>query len=261
MIRRLALGLVLCAAQASAQTVEVDGDLHCRALTQAAYDAPTTRYPHGVLGDTVEWGALRLTYGFICAGGPDMSATTITITLPNELVFEDVAPRIVPADVLQEQLVFGGHGILVVESHRDLGARLALWTVTGEGEATRRATTPFIGQRFRWLAPLGFADLDGDALTEFPFVDRPHLAKTLRVWRYENGAFVQVASLPGVTNHRIGEPDIAGGIRDCGQGPEMIVASADWSQMLAVTFDGTLTARVIGQDTSRPAFARAMACG
>lgn len=262
MIRAAAIGLALFAVPALAQTVAVDGDLNCRALAQAAYDAPTTRYPHGVLGDTIEWGALRLTYSFICAGGVDSSDTTVTITLPDELVFEDVAPRIVPPAAMGAQAIFGGAGILVVESHRDLGARLALWSVSAEGAATRAASTPFIGQRFRWLAPLGFADLDGDGLTEFPFVDRPHLAKTLRIWRYDAGDLTLVASLPGVTNHRIGERDIAGGIRDCGQGPEMLVASADWSQMLAVTFsNGTLTARPIGTDTSRPAFARALACG
>ena len=27
-------------------------------ITKARYEAPTTRYAHGVLGDAVEWGAL-----------------------------------------------------------------------------------------------------------------------------------------------------------------------------------------------------------
>jgi hypothetical protein len=45
------------------------------------------------------------------------------------------------------------------------------------------ASTPWIGQRFRWLAPVAAADLDGDGAMELAYVDRPHLARTLRVWR------------------------------------------------------------------------------
>jgi len=59
---------------------------------------------------------------------------------------------------------------------------------------------------------VGAADLDGDGFVEVAFIDRPHLAKVLRVWRYVDGDFAEVAVMDGVTNHRIGEPDIAGGI-------------------------------------------------
>jgi hypothetical protein len=108
---------------------------------------------------------------------------------------------------------------------------------------------------------VGAADLDGDGRVEIAYVDRPHLARTLRLWRFDAGALVLVADLPGVTNHRTGETDIAGGIRTCGDGPEMILASADWSRLLAVRFDGAgFSQRDIGADTSRAAFAAAMAC-
>ena len=93
------------------------------------------------------------------------------------------------------------------------------------------------------------------------FVDRPHLAKTLRVWRYVDGDFAEVAALGGVTNHRIGEVDIAGGIRDCGNGPEMIVASANWARLIAVQLDGDLIATDIGSHRGRDSFAVAMGCG
>jgi hypothetical protein len=64
-----------------------------------------------------------------------------------------------------------------------------------------------------------------------------------------------------VTNHRIGERDIAGGIRACGSAPEMIVSDAVWSELLALRFEnGQITSTLLSQDTSRPAFARAMRC-
>jgi len=69
-----------------------------------------------------------------------------------------------------------------------------------------------------------------------------------------------VAQLPNLTNHRIGEVDIAGGVRDCGDGPEMVLASGDWQHLVAVRFDGAFTQDVIGSDTSRAAFSRAVDC-
>jgi len=234
--------LGLCAGVAMAQDAPP-------VIEAARYAEPTTRYPHGVLGDDVEWGALVLDVTN-CADCADGEARQVVIRLPEARVFEDVAPRLADPD---------GDGlaeVIVVESDRTLGARLAIHDAGG-----LVAATPFIGQRFRWLAPVGVADLDGDGRAEIAYVDRPHLARTLRVWRLEEGGLVELAALPGVTNHRIGETDIAGGIRECGAVPEMIVADADWSRLLAVTFDGTgLAARDIGPHEGRASFARALDC-
>lgn len=211
-------------------------------LVSARYLEPTTRYAHGVLGDTIEHGALELRY----EGVPQ----AYLIRLPEERVFEDTEPRIadVDADGLPEAVV--------VESDHNLGARLAIYNAGG-----LLAATPYIGQSHRWLAPVATADLDGDGLVELAYIDRPHLAKTLQVWRFGNGELTQVAKLAGLTNHRIGERDIAGGLRDCGQGPEMIVARADWERLMAVGFDGDrLNARDIGPHQGRASFTRALAC-
>lgn len=173
-----------------------------------------------------------------------------TFELPRTSVFEDVHPRLTDLDG------DGAPEVITVESDQRLGARLAVW-----GSDGRIVATPYIGTRFRWLAPVGAADLDGDGSIELAYVDRPHLAKTLRVWRYEQGELIPLGALPGVTNHRIGEPDIAGGIRSCGEMPEMLVASADWRAILAIRFEaGVFSQRQIGTDTSRDAFARALAC-
>ncbi|MDF1728941.1 MAG: VCBS repeat-containing protein [Sulfitobacter sp.] len=215
-------------------------------VVAADYAEPTRRYPHAVLGDDIEWGALRLTLGCeTCAADRQ-----VTIRLPEARVFEDLAPRLVDLG--------GTEGVraMVVESDLRMGARLALYGPDG-----LLAATPFIGRRNRWLAPVGAADLDGDGRIELAYIDRPHLAKTLRVWRWETGSLRKVASLAGLTNHRIGESDIAGGIRDCGSGPEMILADADWQRLRAVTFDGlALESRDIGPHRGRDSFAAAMAC-
>ena len=227
------------------------------AVESASYEMPTDRYPHGVLGDDLEWGALRVgtrNRPGCAAGGGD-----IVLRLPPELVFEDVAPRVVDLD---------GQGpaeIVVVESHATKGARLVVWGFRDD-TFLRSAATPFIGSRFRWLAPVGAADLDGDGVIELAYVDRPHLAKTLRIWRYLPRAdgladLEEAAALPGVTNHRIGERDIAGGLRDCGQGPEMIVADAAWREVLALRYDGAaITMAKLGPHRGRDSFAQAMDC-
>ena len=218
-------------------------------ITAADYAEPTTRYPHAVLGDDIEWGALRLTVDF-CWQCEGRDIRSILIRLPETRVFEDTAPRVIDLDG------DGSPEVVVVESDASQGARLAIYDDGGLVTAT-----PFIGTRFRWLAPLGATDLDGDDFMEIAYVDRPHLARTLRIWRYRDRMLEEVAALPGLTNHRIGETDIAGGIRDCGSGPEIILADADWRQVMAVAFDGTtLTARPLGPHRDRDSFAQALAC-
>ncbi|MEL6570679.1 MAG: VCBS repeat-containing protein [Pseudomonadota bacterium] len=220
---------MFCAAMAQAENV-----------LAARYAEETTRYAHAILGDAIEYGTLVM----------ETASGDVTVKLPQTHVFEDVAPRLVDIDS------DGVSEVLVVESSITEGARVAIYDGTG----ALKAATPHIGRSNRWYAPIGAADLDGDGAIEVAYIDRPHLAKTLRIWRYRDGNFAEVAAAGGVTNHRIGEPDIAGGIRDCGTGPEMVLASADWTQLLAVQFDGEFGVTVLGADTGRPAFADAMAC-
>ena len=210
-------------------------------IIAAGYESPTGRYPHAVLGDALEYGTLAVTL---------TSGSVRRFVLPDSAVFEDTEPRLVDLDEDNSP------ELLVVESDQRRGARLAVY-----GPAGRITATPYIGTRFRWLAPVGAADLDGDGRVEVAYVDRPHLAKTLRVWRYENQQLTQVATKPGVTNHRIGETDIAGGIRTCAGRPEMILSDATWGRLLALRFAaGEISAQPLGDDTSRAAFARAMRC-
>lgn len=234
-MRCAALVLALAATAAQAETT----------ITGARYTDPTTRYAHAVLGDAIEHETLEVTL----SGGQ-----TAKVHWPQTIVFEDTEPRLV--DVTGD----GAPEVIVVESHEDRGGRLAIYGLE-DGAIVRLAETPWIGQRFRWLAPVGAADLDGDGSIEIAYIDRPHLAKTLRVWRYTDGRLTQIANREGLTNHRIGETDIAGGIRTCGQGPEMVVADAGWSQVLAVRLrGGALEKTPIGPHRGRASFAAALRC-
>lgn len=229
MITRLLAVVALTATTACAETV-----------ISARYSAPTDRYAHGILGDAIEWGQLDIT----------TDTGVRSFALPATRVFEDVAPRVVDLDN------DGTPEVIVVETLASEGAQLAVYDASG-----KIAATPHIGRTNRWLAPLGAADLDGDGLVEIAYIDRPHLAKTLRIWRYQDGTLVPVADLAGLTNHRIGEADIGGGIRDCGEGPEVITANADWTQVMATTLrDGRLESRAVGRHVDRGSFARALDC-
>lgn len=213
-------------------------------ITDARFSGPTDRYAHGILGDAIEWGTLEIDIA------RDGATQTLRIDLPEDHVFEDTAPRLwdLTGDGLPE--------VVVVETDVYQGGALAVYGPNGKIDET-----PHIGQRNRWLAPIAAADMDGDGVIEVAYIDRPHLAKTLRVWRFEEGTLRHAASVGGLTNHRIGERDIAGGIRTCAGAPEMILATADWSRLVAVTFDGeAFKATDIGPHKDRQSFADALAC-
>lgn len=243
---------VACGALPATSDDVLDGSFVVGGGLQAYYAQPTTRYAHGVLGDTVEAGELVVV-------GNSLSAAPCgdRIVLPQDRVFEDVAPRLVDLDGDDYP------EIIVVESQRAKGAQLAIYGYQqgSYGTLVKRAATPHIGTANRWLAPVGAADLDGDGFVEVAYVDRPHLAKTLRVWRFRDNRLEEVASLSGLTNHRIGERDIGGGLRNCGQGPEMVTASANWRDVMITRLkDGVLTTEVLGPHSGRASLNAALNC-
>ncbi|WP_092061192.1 FG-GAP repeat domain-containing protein [Poseidonocella pacifica] len=214
-----------------------------QSIVQAEFAEPTDRYDHAILGDAMEWGALRLTV----EGG----ATRI-LRLPQTRVFEDLTPRLVDLDA------DGMAEVIVVETDMTRGARLSVYGADG-----LRAATPYIGHTHRWLAPVGAADFDGDGQMEIAYVDRPHLAKTLRVWRFAGGELSEIAAIDGLTNHRIGWAEIPGGIRDCDGPPEIITANANWTRIMATRLErGVLVPRDIGAYTRPSSLTRAAeTCG
>lgn len=247
--RGAALVLGLLAGSVAAQDSPRQAD-----ILGATYGDPTARYPHGALGDPEEWGSLVLELD-TCPSCAQPRRDTRRLVLPEHRVFEDTAPRLHDVDG------DGANEVVVVESDRDQGARLAIYDAAGPV-----AATPFIGQANRWLAPVEVSDLDGDGHVELAYVDRPHLARVLRVWRFlpdgaGGGRLVPVAAAEGHTNHRFGDPRIGGGLRDCGGGVDLVTASADWSRILASRLVGDrLLTRDLGPLAGPDALDRALAC-
>lgn len=210
-------------------------------IVAAALSLPTDRYDHAVLGDAVEWGGLDLTTS---------AGKALRITLPESRVFEDVTARLADLDG------DGDREVVVVETDIARGAMLAVYDAEG-----RVAATAPVGETHRWLAPAGIADLDGDGRTEIAYVDRPHLVRDLVIVRLDGTDLVEVTRLGGLTNHRIGDSIIRGGVRDCGNGPELRLADPDWTiAMRVVLQDGRLTAQPLGALAGPLGLDRIMAC-
>ena len=218
------------------------GAAQAQTITRAELAEPTGRYGHHPMGPQVaDHGALRLRMS---------DGSQRLIRLPQSRVFEDNAARL--ADIDGD----GAPEVIVVEADARQGARLVVYGPQGVV-----AASPFIGRRNRWMAVSAVADLDGDGSVEIAVVDRPHLRKTLVIWRQVGAQLVPVAELAGVTNHRFGDPQILGGLRECGAGPELVLARADWSGLVAVRFSqGSLTAADLGMTATASQFQSAMSC-
>lgn len=195
------------------------GQATAETVVGASFDGPTTRYAHGILGDAVEFGEL------VIETEDWANRVRYRVTLPTDHVFEDLEPRL--WDITGD----GSPEVVVIETDMALGGSLAVYDQTG-----KIAETPHIGRPNRWLSPVGAADFDGDGRIEVAFVDRPHLAKTLRIFEWDGSGLVLETEISGLTNHRIGEDFISGGLRECGDGPQMVTANANWSQVMVISF-------------------------
>lgn len=203
-LRRVRLVAVLAA------TVFGAGAAAAETIQQARYSDPTTRYDHGVLGDAIEWGTLELQLD---------TGVTRRFVLPETLVFEDTAPRLADLDG------DGAPEVIVVESSLTRGARLAVY-----GTGGRLAQTDHIGRKNRWLAPVGAADFTGDGRAEIAMVVTPHLSGQLVLLAFDGTSLTPLAQTSGLTNHRIGDRTISGGIRTCPGVPEILLAKMPWRQ-------------------------------
>lgn len=221
----------------------LNGRAQAQAIARVRLVEPTTRYGHHPMGPHVaDHGALELRMS---------DGTTRRIRLPESRVFEDNAARLVDLDG-------DGQGeVVVVESDLRRGARLSVY-----GPAGLRAASPYIGQRNRWMAVAMVGDLDQDGRLEIAVVDRPHLRRALVIWQWRGDALVQLAEAPGVTNHRLGAAEMIGGWRDCGAGPEIILARADWTGLVSARLaHGAVVLRDLGDGAGAARLARVMACG
>ena len=168
---------------------------------------------------------------------PDCRAwpATLAVRLPENLVFEDFAPRLLDTNGDNRSEV------VVVESDQRKGSRLAVWNVTHDGgtpKLVRGATPDFIGTRFRWLAPVGASDFDGDGAIEIAYVEKPHLDKILRIVRVEGKRLKPIASVAGVTNHAIGQKEVQSRIEVCSGAPTIFALNQTGEMILSIRMTG-----------------------
>jgi len=211
---------------------------------QVFFAQETSEYGHNIMGRLQDARAIVLR-----KRGDDTQCHKLV--LPKNEVFEDIAPRFV--DITGD----GRPEILTVISNFEMGARMVIL----DRDLNILAQTRPIGRRNRWLAIVGAADFDGDGQIEIAYVDRPHLKKALRIWRLKGKRLVEVAKVPDLTNHKIGWDFIEGGVRRCGERPEMVLGDATWSEVKTVRFkDGRYVAEASGLAATRSNFNAFLTC-
>jgi hypothetical protein len=221
-------------------------------LVAAWYDGSTTRYPHGVLGDDVEASEL-----FVIANEAGTQCSQQIVLDDNE-VFEDLAPRLVDMDG------DGDMDVVTIISRADIGARIAVFGyVDGDRSSLKlKASTRAIGTPFRWLAPIGMGDFNDDGRMDIAYIDRPHLARILRVVSYtESDELEEIASAPGFTNHRIGEDFISSGVRSCDGQLQLVTADSRWERILLTSVkEATLVTEDVGPFSGVDSIRDALEC-
>jgi len=201
----------------------------------------TDAYGHAVLGDAIEYRTLRVVTG----EGPPLKTepgqthlprAAFGVTLPAGRVFEDIEARVVP--VIAESWVIDTYrppaphdNFAVVETEAASGASLAIYRIGCDG-VTKVAATPPIGTAYRWLAPAGIEDFDGDGNTDIAYVETPHLRGILKIVSMVDGALQPIiAPMPGFSNHAIGQDFITSGVRRCRPRP-IPMAINGWVQAI-----------------------------
>lgn len=154
-------------------------------IAAAHYSGPVDRYGHYALGRPHEYSGLAVTTD---------AGHKLVFELPEDEVFEDLAPRIVrlTADEPEE--------ILTIVSRRDSGSRLVMVRLKG-GRLEAGAQSRPIGTPMRWLNPVGVADLDGDGRAEIAAVITPHIGGILKAYRRQGGELIEISALQGFSNH------------------------------------------------------------
>lgn len=194
-------------------------------IAKAWLAAPTRRYGHGILGDAVEAGELRV-------AGDDGRLHTITLDAGS--VFEDLMPRVVDLDG------DGQEEVLLIRSRLETGASIVLYGKEG-GEFRLLAESEPIGRSNRWLNPVGVADFDGDQRREIAVVVTPHIGGILTIYERRGKRLVPKFRQEGFSNHAIGSRELGmSAIVDYnGDGvPDLAVPGADRHSLRIVTFAG-----------------------
>ena len=211
-------------------------------IVHAIYDDDLDIYPHRIMGHIHEQDTLRGIYrsGVDVGTGEKISfRLSLSNTNPGH-VFEDIRP------VLGDVDGDGETDVAVIETSLTRGASLAVYSMKNR-RLVKIAQTPYVGQRNRWYAQVGIGDFNNDGQPDVAFVDRPHLARVLRVYSFVGGKFSEIASAKGLTNHAIGDTFTGGGVRTCDGNDQMVMEHADRGTIMVLWLKPD-DDRIFGQD-------------
>ncbi|MEM6902752.1 MAG: VCBS repeat-containing protein [Pseudomonadota bacterium] len=199
-------------------------------IAEAWLIQPTSRYPHGALGDVIEAGAMRVTM---------KDGRVAAFRLGDGSVFEGLQPTI--GDVDGD----GADEILVVNSNAQRGSRLQIYkpTEVGSGVVRLQKIGEGLGTGWKnqWLNPVGVGDFNDDGYPEIAVVHLPHKDGLLSVHQFRNGRFEELDRMEGFSNHAFGSPqtamqlirDITGDNR-----ADLIIPSLDRRSLRVMTMNG-----------------------
>jgi hypothetical protein len=102
---------------------------------------------------------------------------------------------------------------------------------------------------------------DGNGRIGIACGHRSHPARKLVIVRLEGAEPVEPARLTGLTNHRISGSVLQGGLRDCGQGPELHLANPGWTRAMRILLrNGRLMVQPLGKIAGPQGLDAALAC-
>jgi len=202
-------------------------------IVAAWYSEPTQRYRHGVLGDTIEAGSLKVLTKL---------GHTLTYRLPSTEVFEDITPRLIDLDRN------GSVEVVTIHSSLRKGAAITIYGLNGN-TLVPKATTPYIGLKHRWLNIAGISNFSRSKNLEIAAVITPHIGGKLRFYQYISGKLVKVAAASGFSNHVIGsrEQNLSAIADFDGNGtPDLALPSANRRSLYIISMSG-LKMRLLAQ--------------
>ncbi len=153
---------------------------------------PSTRYDHGVLGDTVEAGGITL------IETSPTARVLRTIEIPAPKVVEGIAP--IWADITGD----GVREIIVTLSDASEGAQVVIYNEAGEQIAKNSP----IGRGYRWRNQLAVAPFGAEGSLLLVDVLTPHILGVVEFLELNQDRLVVSAQVSGFTSHVIGSRNL-----------------------------------------------------